>query len=141
MRIGELAQKTHCDVQTIRFYEKKGLIPEPGRTPAGYRIYQHKHLEQLKFVRHCRSLDISLADIKLLLVYQQNPDSTCNRVNYLLDYQINQVDKRLASFSRLKKQLQALRRTCSEPQPTAECGILRTLTESVEDAACACHNL
>ena len=141
MRIGELAQKTHCDVQTIRYYEKEGLLPAPDRTSSGYRIYHNTHMEQLNFVRHCRSLDISLAEIKLLLEYQRSPQITCNRVNQLLDHQITQVDKRIASLKVLKQQLQALRQTCSEPRATVDCGILKTLTIAVNDEECVCHTL
>ena len=141
MRIGELAKITRCEVQTIRYYEKEGLLPVPDRTSSGYRIYRKEHIEQLNFVRHCRSLDIPLAEIKLLLKYQRSVDMTCYKINQLLDYQIDQVDERMVSLKGLKKQLQALRQTCREPKAAAECGILRALTAPVEDEACACHNL
>lgn len=141
MRIGELAQKTHCDVQTIRYYEKEGLLSVPDRTSSGYRIYYAEHMEQLNFVRHCRSLDIPLAEIKLLLEYQRSSQITCNKVNQLLDHQIAQVDKRIASLKVLKQQLQALRQTCSEPQATVDCGILKTLTLAVDGEECVCHSL
>ena len=67
MRIGDLARRTGVDVQTVRYYEREGLLSVPARTPAGYRAYGPQDLERLYFVRHCRSLDMPLADIRRLL--------------------------------------------------------------------------
>ena len=61
MRIGELSKSTGVDIETIRFYEKSGLLPPPARSENGYRDYAHAHLERLAFIRHCRALDMSLA--------------------------------------------------------------------------------
>ena len=62
MKIGELAAQTGCDVQTVRFYEREGLLAVPDREPSGYRRYAARHLEQMRFIRHCRSLDIPLTE-------------------------------------------------------------------------------
>ena len=73
MRIGELAKRTDCDVETVRYYEKAGLLQEPGRNSAGYREYREEHQERLQFIRHCRSLQIGLTDIRALLEFKNNP--------------------------------------------------------------------
>lgn len=75
MRIGELARNTSCDIETIRYYEKSGLLDEPARNGAGYREYQARHQERLQFIRHCRSLQMSLADIRVLLDLRSNPSA------------------------------------------------------------------
>ena len=67
MRIGELARQAGVDVQTVRYYEREGLLEAPARTGSGYRAYGPQHLERLNFVRHCRSLDMPLAEIKRLI--------------------------------------------------------------------------
>ena len=67
MQIKELAGATGVDVETIRFYEKEGLMPEPARLANGYRSYEPKHLERLSFIRHCRALDMALPDVRRLL--------------------------------------------------------------------------
>ncbi|HEY1181327.1 MAG TPA: MerR family transcriptional regulator, partial [Rhodocyclaceae bacterium] len=77
MRIGELGQAAGVDVETIRFYEKSGLLPSPARNTSGYRIYNQSHLERLAFIRHARSLDIPLAEIKRLLDFVARPDADC----------------------------------------------------------------
>ena len=67
MKIGELASQAGCDVQTVRFYEREGLLAEPEREASGYRRYAEPHLRRLQFIRHCRSLDIPLPEIRQLL--------------------------------------------------------------------------
>jgi DNA-binding transcriptional MerR regulator len=67
MKIGELAREAGVDVQTVRYYEREALLEAPARTASGYRTYGPRHLERLNFIRHCRSLDMPLADVKRLL--------------------------------------------------------------------------
>ena len=77
MLIKELAAATGVDTETIRFYEKEGLLPQPARLANGYRSYEPVHLERLSFVRHCRALDIPLAEIKSLLGALDAPQEAC----------------------------------------------------------------
>ena len=81
MRIGELAQRGHCDVETIRFYEQEKLLDTPMREANGYRSYTDTHLLQLKFIRHCRSLDMGLPDVRRLRQFQSNPELVCDDIN------------------------------------------------------------
>ena len=67
LKIGELARMAGCQVVTIRYYEREGLLPEPARSDGNYRLYTSQHLEQLHFIRHCRSVEMTLEDIRLLL--------------------------------------------------------------------------
>ena len=137
MKIGELAQKARCSTQTIRFYEKSGLLPEPGRTQANYRHYHDGYLERLRFIRNCRSLDMTHDEIRALLSFMDEPRSDCEPVNTLLDEHIDHVRIRLDELSRLQAQLVALRQRCHEVQDVPSCGIIRTLTtmETVEHAS------
>ncbi|MBY0270935.1 MAG: MerR family transcriptional regulator [Burkholderiales bacterium] len=75
MRIGELATATGVDIETIRYYEREGLLAPPARQTNSYRIYGQAHPERLSFIRHCRALDIPLADIRRLLGF---PDASGN---------------------------------------------------------------
>ncbi|WBS00494.1 Cd(II)/Pb(II)-responsive transcriptional regulator [Pseudoduganella sp. SL102] len=131
MKIGELAKQTGCDVETIRFYEKSGLLDEPVRTASGYRAYQAVHLERLQFIRHCRSLQIGLQDIRTLLDLQARPSAGCDHVNALLDQHIAAVQSRMAALRTLETQLIALRRKCNAPHSVEECGILQNLADRV----------
>ena len=120
MQIKELAQATGVDVETIRYYEKQGLLPEPARRDNGYRDYAAKHLERLSFIRHCRALDMPLADVNRLLGFVDTPQADCSDVDLLVDEQLARVRARLKSMRALEKQLLQLRARCSGT-PRVEC--------------------
>ena len=88
MRIGELAAATGVDVETIRYYEREGLLVPATRQANGYRAYGQAHLEQLSFVRHCRALDIPLADIRRLLGFLEASGSDCGDIDQLIEAQL-----------------------------------------------------
>ena len=128
IKIGELARQTGCSVETIRFYEKEGIISLPLRSAENnYRIYNQNHVEQLLFVRRCRSLDMSLGEIKQLLQLRNAPQDDCTVVSNLLDIHIEQLCSRISELEYLKQQLEALRLRCSGAQTAEQCGILREL--------------
>lgn len=127
MRIGELAKQSDCDVETVRFYEREGLLAAPAREANGYRQYTTLHLVQLKFIRHCRSLGMGLPEVRALLSFQANPESACEKINQLIDGQIKRIHTQVESLRLLEQQLHALRDTCHTNQKVSECGILRNL--------------
>lgn len=134
MRIGELARRAHCSTQTIRFYEQSGLLPEPGRTQANYRHYHDGHLDRLRFIRNCRSLDMTHDEIRDLLSFMDQSQDDCAPVNALLDEHIKHVSIRLAELTRLRTQLVELRQRCHQTRDVPSCGIIRRLStmETVE---------
>lgn len=138
MKIGELASRAGCDVQTVRFYEREGLLAEPDRQASGYRNYAAPHLQRLQFIRHCRSLDISLPDIRELVQLAAAPIQSCGQVNALLDDHIARVQLRLDALRALQHQLLALRSSCTGG-PTEACAILESFMTAAEQHACACH--
>src|SRR3546814_4795326 len=81
IKIGELAKCTESTVETIRYYEKEGLLPEPSRSEGNYRLYGEEHIERLKFIRHCRTLDMALGEVRTLLKYRDTPTEDCGDVN------------------------------------------------------------
>ncbi len=127
MRIGALGKATGVDVETIRYYEKAGLLPIPARHENGYRSYGEFHLERLAFVRHCRALDMPLAEIKRLLDFLGQPMAECADVDRLIDQQLTRVRTRIKSLRALERQLAALRGCCATPNTAANCGILQEL--------------
>jgi Cd(II)/Pb(II)-responsive transcriptional regulator len=140
MQIKELARATGVDVETIRFYEKQGLLPEPARRDNGYRDYAAAHLERLSFIRHCRALDMPLADVARLLAFVDAPQEHCADVNLLVDEQLERVRARLKSMRALEKQLLQLRARCSGKHE-GHCGILDELVSAAHGEACACHSV
>ncbi|TWG88169.1 Cd(II)/Pb(II)-responsive transcriptional regulator [Cupriavidus gilardii J11] len=139
MRIGELARRSGCDVDTIRYYEREGLLDAPQREDNGYRRYGGAHLVQLNFVRHCRSLGMSLSDVRRLRDFERNPGAACDDINALLDRQIEQIHAQRLALETLEQQLRALRHTCDHAHRASECGILQNLQQAACGGACECH--
>ncbi len=128
MKIGELARQADCSVDTVRFYEKEGLLPAPLRTDGNYRDYSDHHLEKLLFIRHCRALDMSHEEIRLLLRWREHPTEPCGEVNALIDQHIAHVTERIRSLQALEMQLRGLRGLCNAEHEIESCGILHELT-------------
>ncbi len=139
MRIGELAAQAGVDVQTLRYYEREGLIEAPARTASGYRSYGPTHVERLNFIRHCRSLDMPLADIKRLLALSRDRSVSCDEVNGLVHVHLERVRAKRAALAALEKQLAALDAQCASGHRVADCGILEELIHAAQGEACACH--
>lgn len=129
MKIGELAEATTTPVETIRFYERERLLPTPERTGGNYRIYSLVHAQRLAFIRHCRSLDMTLDEIRVLLRFKDAPQENCRSVNNLLEEHIGHVADRIRELRALEKQLKQLRQQCREEDAASSCGILEGLTQ------------
>ena len=91
IKIGELATRTGATVETIRYYEKERLLPKPARSQGNYRLYNEAHFERLQFILHCRTLDMTLDEVRTLLQYRDKPDENCGEVNVLLDEHIDEI--------------------------------------------------
>ncbi len=141
MRIGELARRGDCDVETVRFYEREGLLDAPAREANGYRRYAEAQLVQLNFIRHCRSLGMGLPAVRTLRSLQANPEIACDEINRLIDGQIERIHQQVDSLRLLESQLHTLRDTCHARQKVAECGIMRNLARAAEGESCSCHAL
>lgn len=139
MKIGELSRATGVDVETIRYYEKSGLLEPPARHVNGYRAYGQPQLEQLAFVRHCRALDIPIADVRRLLEFVVRPGADGGDIDPLIDAQLVRVRARLQSLQALERQLVALRAQCDSDHQAHGCGILAELVSAAHGEACACH--
>jgi Cd(II)/Pb(II)-responsive transcriptional regulator len=127
-KIGALAERTHCQAETIRYYEREGLLPQPPRSRGNYRLYGPAHIERLSFIRHCRSLDMTLDEIRALLDFCDAPERNCAQVSSLLDEHIHHVADRIAQLKRLERQLKELRGLCASPGQADRCGILKEMS-------------
>lgn len=127
MKIGELARATRCSVETVRYYEREGLLPSPARTGGNYRLYGAAHVDRLRFIRHCRSLDMSHDEIRTLLAFRDAPEQRCGEVNALLERHIGHVAGRIDELHALERELKHLRARCRAVQMARDCGIMRSL--------------
>ena len=130
MKIGDLAHAAQTQVETVRYYERAGLLPEAPRSGANYRVYGAAHVERLAFIRQCRNLDMALDEIRALITLRESPAQDCGEINALLDEHIGHVAHRIRELRALEKDLKALRARCAAPHPLAECGILNGLDKA-----------
>lgn len=128
MTIGKLSKQSGCPIDTIRFYEREGLLPSPDRSDGNYRLFSTAHFRRLRFILRCRSLDMSLGDIASLLRFQETSAQDCGAINTLLDEHIRHIEERMLALKELDKQLKSLRRQCRNSSSKADCGILRELS-------------
>ena len=131
LTIGSLANKTGTKVQTIRYYEQIGLMPEPGRTEGGQRRYGDDELDRLAFIRHARQLGFSLEAIRELLDLSDHPHRPCHEADAIARRQLKQVEQRLARLEALRTELKRMVHECSGGQ-TADCRVLEVLRDHSE---------
>lgn len=133
MKIGELSRQTKCPVETIRFYEAENLLSAPARSQGNYRLYNDAHMERLLFIRHCRSLDMTLDEIRILLAFRDTPEKNCAGVNDLLERHIGHVADRIRQLTQLQTQLKSLQSLCVKTESASACGILQGLSHNSND--------
>ncbi|MFQ6046093.1 MAG: MerR family transcriptional regulator [Gemmatimonadales bacterium] len=129
LRIGQLADRARVNVQTVRFYERRGLIAEPERTPAGYRQYADDEVRRIRFIKRAQELGFSLSEIQELLELRIRHPSACATVEAKTRRKIDLVDQKIAELERIKRGLERLAASCQARRPTGDCPILETLDE------------
>lgn len=127
MRIGHLAGKAGVAVDTVRYYERQGLLPEPARRPSGYRDYGDSELQQLRFVRRCKALGFTLEETRELLRLNADPAADRSEVRALTERRLADVDTKLRELQLLRASLAALANSCSGAGPRGSCPILLNL--------------
>lgn len=139
MKIGELARRTGCEVETIRYYERAGLLPAPPRSEGNYRHYGDQDAERLSFIRHCRSLGMSLDDVRALQHFQAKPELACDEINAMLDRHLQKTETQIQVLQHLQAQLKTLRDACHSRLTARQCGILQNLQSAASSSSCVCH--
>ena len=128
LAIGTLAKRTGTKVQTIRYYEQIGLLPEPGRTEGGQRRYGDDDLDRLAFIRHARQLGFTLEAIRELLELSDNPGRSCADVDRIAHRQLKEVEARIARLEALRKELKRMLKECSR-DTVSDCRVLEVLRD------------
>lgn len=124
MRIGQMASLLNCSVATLRFYERRGLLPAPYRSESNYRYYGTEALERGRFIRRCRSLDMTLAEIEQLLALRDQPDEDCGAV---IEAHLGHVRERIAELESLKGDLEQIQGQCDQAAAGFDCASLQQL--------------
>lgn len=127
LSIGQLSKKAGIPIDTIRYYEKVGVLDRIQRLENNYRVYTEQTLADLLFIKHCRELDISLNDIKTLKEMKAQPKQACTEVDNLVNKYLIEVSEKIERLLLLKESLIDLKQHCSTNRTVDECGILKEL--------------
>lgn len=127
LTIGHLARETGTRVETVRFYERSGLLPEPARTAGNYRSYDRAHLNRLSFIRRARDLGFSLDQIRALLALSDDRDRSCSAVDEIAKEHRREVERKIADLQSLKNELDRMIDRCGRGV-VADCRIIESLS-------------
>lgn len=124
MRIGQVAKRAGVGVETIRFYEQKGLLVQPPRTNGGFREYSKEAVAKIRFIKRAKELGFSLTEIGELLSFQINPNATCADVKQRAKAKMSAVQERMKDLQRMNRALAGLVASCSGSGPIDHCPII-----------------
>lgn len=126
-KIGEVARRASVNKETVRYYEKRELIPKPDRRRSGYRIFTQRHIDQIKFIKRAQELGFTLSEIKELLALRMDEDTTCSEIREEARKKYRDVIQKIEDLNRIKETLIELIDSCSEDGPKGDCPILDAL--------------
>ena len=129
MTRGEVAERAGVSRETVRYYEKRELIPKPSRTAAGYRQYTDEYVERIQFVKRAQELGFTLKEIKGLLSLRADPESSSSQVRQEAEAKVANVEKKIRDLRRIKEALTSLIASCGGNQPTAGCPIMEAMRD------------
>ena len=129
MKIGQVASGAGVNIQTVRYYERRGLLPEAPRTPSGYRTYEPEAVARLRFIKRAQDLGFSLEEIAELLKLRVEHGAACEAVEAKAKEKIAMVEKRIDDLRRMRTVLVELSQACDLREPTSDCPVLETLSE------------
>lgn len=133
MRIGEVASQAGVKIDTLRYYEKRGLLDEPVRTPSGYREYPSEAVRLVRFIKRAQELGFTLHEIEDLVRLREDEGSTCAEVRDAARAKVDDIDARLRCLLAMKKALELLLRSCRKDGSRRHCPILEALDDSSDD--------
>jgi DNA-binding transcriptional MerR regulator len=127
VRIGEIAGQVSINVQTLRYYERRGLLPAPSRCPSGYRDYDAATIGRVRFIRHAQCLGFTLEEIGELLALRVDSGAACPDVERRARATIARVDQQLVALRRMRRVLVRLAGACRSRAPTGDCPVLHAI--------------
>ena len=127
LTIGQLAKRAQVNVETVRYYERRGLMPEPPRRESGYRQYSESDITRIRFVRRAKELGFSLKEVMELFSLRVDPNTTCGDIKRKAEVKIADIEEKIRVLQKMKKGLGKLVASCRGRGPTAECPILEVL--------------
>lgn len=126
-KIGEVASRANVNKETVRYYEKRKLIPKPDRRRSGYRIFTKRHINQIRFIKRAQELGFTLSEIKELLELRMDENSTCSQIKQEAQQKHQDVLEKIEDLQRIKATLVDLIDSCDGAGPKRDCPILEVL--------------
>ncbi|MCA9447491.1 MAG: MerR family transcriptional regulator [Candidatus Omnitrophica bacterium] len=130
--VGQLAKQSGVNIETIRFYERKGLLPRPPRSSGGYRQYSTETISRVRFIKRSQELGFSLKEVAELLSLRIGPEATCGDIKRVAEEKAEDIDQKIRDLRQMKKALSALVDQCSGDGSTSDCPILEHLEKEGE---------
>ena len=127
LTIGKLAKKAEVNIETIRYYERRGLISKPPRPHSGYRQYPDETFKRIDFIKRAKELGFSLKEIGELLSLRLDPATSCSDIKSRTETKIEHIEEKIKTLKKMKNTLMEVSRTCSGGGPISECPILEAL--------------
>lgn len=129
LTIGQLAKQSRVNLETIRHYERRGLLRRPPRTDSGYRIFSANDVQRIRFIKRAQELGFSLKEIQELLALRIHPGTSCAEIRQRTEVKIADIDEKIRTLKAMKKALVRLTNACSGRGPVSDCPILESLQE------------
>lgn len=129
LTIGQVAKRAGIGIETIRFYEREGLIQDPPRSGSGYRLYPLETIDRLLFTRRAKALGFSLKEIRELLSLSVSPDATCEDVRQRAQAKLKAIENKIETLERMKTVLAEIAAACRGKGPASECPILEVMRQ------------
>jgi len=127
LSIGQLAKRANVNLETIRYYERRGMLPQPPRNKSGYRQYSQEDVKRTDFIKRCQALGFSLKEIAELLSLRVDPNSTCADMKRRIEEKISDVERKVADLNRIREALLRLSDRCTGKGPIGKCPVLEEL--------------
>lgn len=127
LRIGDVAERAGVNLQTIRYYEREGLLPEPPRLASGYRVFPESAVRRVRFIKRAQELGFSLAEISELLAIQLDPTKECSDVQRLARSKVLDIEEKIRTLKSMRRVLTSLAEACPGCGPSSECPILESI--------------
>jgi Hg(II)-responsive transcriptional regulator len=124
---GQLARRARVNSETIRFYERRGLLPEPPRSSGGYRLYDEEAVDRIRFIKRAQHLGFSLEEVDELLSLRADEDAATDDVRRRSRDKIREIEAKIHDLQRMKDELERLVAACSGYAPASACSILRAI--------------
>ncbi len=127
LTIGQLAKRAKVNLETIRYYERRGLIPEPPRSESGYRMYSRDAVARTEFIKRAQALGFSLREISEIFALRMEPETACGDMKAKVEAKIEDIEQKITDLEQIREALVVMAEKCRGKGPIGECPILEAL--------------